>query len=288
MRVVGKEGHPALGAVAADDPIIAPLLAPGYANQGPHLLANVEQGACALTVQRRAAHAGNTVGENHHAILGVGGQNLRGALRAQRRAGLRAQQLHLVVAAQVVLHHLHPHERIVDCPRLGLEAEQKELGGQCVSLVQPGVDAVGVGLQRRLAPLGEMRPRLFGDAPVAHRALVLVDAQRRRTQHLGEAAIANAAIHFKLPHAVLRMNVTQRKDGVVVGGGEDVGYGVGVAYDLHGAVEAGHGERACGGRQAGAQVEPSTHRHHDEKQQNNAKHGQEAAHGDSGLVIDVR
>ena len=57
----------------------------------------------------------------------------------------------------------------------------------------------------------------------------LVRLDRGVAQHLGQPARADAALHLHLPQAVLRMDIAQRKEGVVIGFPGDVRHAVVVA-----------------------------------------------------------
>ena len=124
-----------------------------------------------------------------------------------------------------------------------------------MSLAQPLVHTLGIGFKRLAAArLDDLQVAQRG-AVVAHGALEFVDGEGGVAQDLAQPAGADAAVHLHLPQAVLRVDIAQPVEGIVVGAGEDVRHAVRVAHDLDGAVDAGDAHGAGGQRQTGAQPE---------------------------------
>ncbi|MCY1228241.1 hypothetical protein D9M72_405430 [compost metagenome] len=98
-------------------------------------------------------------------------------------------------------------------------------------MVDPGIDAVGIGLQRGTGLGRGLRQDGLGIAPHAQRAQELVGIERGRPQDLREPACHDALVHLHLPQPVLCMDVAQRKPGVRLAGGADMGHAMAVAHD---------------------------------------------------------
>ena len=94
------------------------------------------------------------------------------------------------------------------------------------------VHAGDVGVD--LAPLriGRGLPRRLRRAAEADRAQKAILRDCRAAEDFGEATVADAALEFHLPQAVLCVHVAEAEQRVHLARGEDVGNGVCVANDL--------------------------------------------------------
>ncbi len=118
---------------------------------------------------------------------------------------------------------------------LGLE--QEEFGrapttGALVDLPDPGIDAIGIGLQRAARRFVLRRDRLRGQTVEIEAAHDLVDAHGALAEDLGQAALGRAAHLRHLPQPVLRMGEAEREEDIVIGRAEDMGHVGVVAHDL--------------------------------------------------------
>ena len=112
-----------------------------------------------------------------------------------------------------------------------------------------GIDAVGIGSERRLhfgRKHGELR---FGGAVKPERAQGAVDAERARAQHFGQPPGAIAPHHVHREQPLLRVEEAQREIGVVLACGADRRNAVRVAAYSHRCFEPAERERAVRLRQ---------------------------------------
>ncbi len=167
-----------------------------------------------------------------------------------------AQELEYVVRAQIPRHHLHPHDHVDAGPRLGLEAEQRELRRQPSAVVRDdeGVDAGDVGVDLLLRPVGRRGPRVLRRASESDRAEKAVLRERGCAENLREAPVADAPLQLHLPEPVLRVHVAEAEERVQLVRGVDVRNRVGVADDVDRRREPQDGQRAVDLRQRSAQI----------------------------------
>ena len=122
----------------------------------------------------------------------------------------------------------------------GLVAEEAELEGEVIALESDGgVDAAGVEIEPVHLVGGEGGDGVLGGGAEEEGALGAVVAEHGVAEDFGEGTGGVAAEELHLPEAVLCGDEALGDDGVVEGGGGDVGHAVGVALDGDGAEEVG-------------------------------------------------
>ena len=134
-------------------------------------------------------------------------------------------------------HQLEDRQRVRGLPIGDVARQQEEFGraasqGTLVHLLDPGIHAVGIGLQRGAGRLVLRLQRRLGVAPQPEAAGKVVGRIGAFPEHLGQAPLRCAAQHHHLEQPVLRMGESQREEGVVVGRGQDMGDVLGRADDL--------------------------------------------------------
>ena len=164
---------------------------------------------------------------------------------AFRREEVRHAQPHEVAgpfAREVEGHHLGPYHRVGRRPGLGLETDDEELGRQRARpRLHPRIDPVDVRVDAAVRAGREAREGSFRPAVETEHPQQPIGVEGRRAEHLGETTRADPAIHLHLPQPVLRMDVAEGEDCVLLAPGKNVRDAVPVAHHLHGCAKAGCG-----------------------------------------------
>jgi hypothetical protein len=128
-------------------------------------------------------------------------------------------------------------------PRAGSSAQQRQLvrDGRRAAEVR-GVDAGGVGLDRRARRVAEARQVPSRRAVQADAAREAVGGQAPRPDQLGQRAAPDAQQRLELEAAVLRVAEALAEPHVVLAAGAHVGHPEAIAGDDHVALEAADGQ----------------------------------------------
>ena len=196
------------------------------------------------------------------------------------------QQLERVILAEVPRHHLDPGEHVRPAPWLRLESQHRELQRELAPVVgryervdagDVGVD-VGPGLRRQRVP-GRSRRTARAD-----RSKESIRRQRGRAEHFRQPALADAALELHLPQTILGVRVAESEERVEPARGEDVCHRVPVADDVHGARDAGYGDRSLelGKRRAKEDVSGRA-RQQDQDEEDAKARQQTAPHGSNDI-----
>ena len=217
------------------------------------LEARIRSGA---TLHRLAGRGRRRLGKQDapRPILPVGGVEIENPVRREEVRHPKPHQVARPLAAEVEGHHLGPHHGIGRRPGLGLEAENQELGRERPDpRVEPGIDPVDVGVEP--APRARCEVREGGRrAPMeAEHPEQPVGSEGGCAQHLRESPGPDPAVHLHLPQPVLRVDVAEGEEGVVLAPGEDVRDAVPVAHHLHRGGETVRGALAVDRRERPAQ-----------------------------------
>ena len=271
VGVVGQEGHPRLGAVPGDDPVVAPQACPEQSRgacPGPQGL----EGGLGHRLQRRP---GQRVGDDDRVVVRVGGHQFAHGGGSQPGGDAGAQQFGVHIAPQVPGHHLGPGESVEGGPGLWLELDAGEpQDGELQPQPAPvggdvTVDPLGVGLQRHPRLGVQLSQFLGGGAVPPQGANEAIGVQRGFTQYLGQPPGADAPRELHLPETILGVDVPLGEEEIVGVGGIDVGDAPTIADDGHLRLQTvrveraiGLGPRAAHGEEAVASNQPQ-HQHDD-------------------------
>ena len=163
-----------------------------------------------------------------------------GLRRSDRAREPPAHELAAAVLGQAPGQQPADRQRVHGGPRLGGHTEQQELRRPLPSAHcrRRGVDSGRVVLERA-ANLGcGSLPLRCGSTPQSKPEKTAIGGQRRRTEHLRQAAPGRAPVDLHLPQALARVQVPHRCPRIVGVARVDVRDGVGVEQHLHGGREA--------------------------------------------------
>ncbi len=193
--------------------------------------------------RERSRHEARVGRQGDHARPRHIGQEVRHPCVGQEQRGPGPQHLGLQVRRELKRHQLDERDAVGRAPDRDLVREEEELrrpppAGVGIHLRDPGVDAAGIGLERR-ARLGILRlDRALGEPVEVVAAHELVDLQRPLAEHFRQPPLRRAPHRDHLPEPVLRMGEAQREIDILVGLAEDMGHVGIVAHDLDRAREA--------------------------------------------------
>ncbi len=203
MGIVREQGRPGPRPAARQHPGVGALPGRGRRRQDGR--------------QRVQPEAFRQRGERDWRIRRILRPDVGDLLVREPRAEPRAQQLVLVVGAEVERHHPQPDQAVGGGPGLDLMVpENQELGRQRPApALQVSVDAGGIGLEpgpRRGAQVLEARGRPPVEPERAHEA---VGRQRRPAHDLGQAPGADPPLELHLPEPVLGVDEAEGEDRIL-------------------------------------------------------------------------
>ena len=226
VGIAGDQGPARGAALRADGPVVRAASGAGHAD----LLAELRDLA-------RPGWSRRLVGlarlQHDRIAVWVDGVDALCQLGAELADQVGAQQLALPVRREAERQELRPGQQVGGAPRLEVEAEHLELGGERPGArfdggVEPG--AVGVELRAdRRVELGLLAERVAAQAQGAHQ---LVEQQGLLAGHLRDAARGDAAGQVALPQAVLGVDEPLAEPEVVRAARPDPGHAPAVAGDL--------------------------------------------------------
>ena len=207
----------------------------------------VHIGHLALRQRQRAGHQAGIIGQGGHGGAGIIGQNIGQPLGRQHQRQLRALHLAFQMRGQLQRHQLHDRQRVGGRPCGDLVGKEEKLRrppatGAAVDLGNPRIHPGRIGRQRRRGLRVLHLDRALGEGVDVQPPQQLVNLGGAGAENLGQAALRGASQHGHLPEPVLRMNESQRIEGVRLGSGKDMRHIVVVAHDIDLLGDSGQGE----------------------------------------------
>ena len=218
-----------------------------------------------------ARHKIGIVRQGGNARAGIVGKQVAHAGIGQQQRGAGPPHFRGQVGGELQRHQLEDRNRIRRLPHGDFRFEQEELGRApaartTVDLTDPGVHAIGIGLQRQFGLRILGLDRLQGQSVDVVAAQDLVNADGALAKGLGQAPLRGAAQLCHLPQTVLGMGKAQGEIDVFILGPEDMGHIGVVAHDLDRGRDAGKrkvfgviGQRARQEIVAGQQTQKAQH-----------------------------
>ncbi len=263
VRVVGQDRRTAHGVLAADHPAVA-ADAVAVAEQRGHLAddpIDAGQRLLHLRPERRplrqpGAGRGGVlledlvddralVDDRRVVVEGVRREQLARALGSHGADRPCPGDLVLEVALEVPRHRLEPGDRVDGGPGLGRVVEPGEVEDRVLerdlrqaTVLEVGVDALGIGVEQVAGGRVEEGQLLLGDLPPPERPYDAVGLERVLTEELGQPARRRVPSYVHLEEALLRVHEALGQRQVVHRVGVDLGDALLVAEHLDLAVEA--------------------------------------------------
>ena len=199
----------------------------------------------------------------------------------QVRAQLPQREFALVAGVlQVEVHRVAGQGGVRRGPRRGVPAQQQVGPGPRAQRGEPGIDAFRVGVEQWAAIAGDgIQVGVDAGAHAVH-AMAAVGVERDRAEQRGQFAGGGTPHQVHLEIALLRMQVTERAQGIGFARRVDRGHADGVAGDRDRCRQARQVDVAVQDRQAGTQRPPrgqrrehGKRREHHEDAQRPTQHG---------------
>ena len=160
-------------------------------------------------------------------------------------------------ALQVEEHRITGKNGVLVVPRLRLRTQQHIRPWPHAQVGEPGIDPVGIGLQKRQLVAGVREQVVERPRTQAMHAMFLVDIECDLAEQFGQLTSGRAPQQIHLEETFLRMHVAERAHRVGFVCGMDRDHAECVAFDVDGRGQAGYRDLAVERRQTAVQQPPA-------------------------------